>query len=111
MSDGGSDTEQQRISDSPPEPEPDRTVQEQILRLYGSEDLLETAVGFWAKLLVEFAIVAVPVALLVIVPGFVVSYFDLYARLTFSWVVGAWVAFVTTVTGFTWCFTEATIDD
>jgi hypothetical protein len=45
------------------------------------------------------------------VPGFVVSYFDLYARLTYSWVVGAWVAFVTTVTGFTWCFTEATIDD
>lgn len=85
-------------------------MQRRILGLYRSDTLVRTLVGFWAKLLVEFAVVALPVGVFVTLPGLIAAEVGVHPAITVTRVVGLSVTFVVTVTGFVWCFTAATAE-
>lgn len=54
-----------------------QTRQEQIMKLYNADNLPHVAIGFWAKFITEGVIVAVPIAVLVILPGFILAYLNI----------------------------------
>lgn len=81
-----------------------RTVLEWILERYRSPRLDETILGFWAKLIVEFAIVAFPVAVIVFPIGIGLQTLGLIGG-TPSHLVGLWGVLSVTTIQFTWCFT------
>lgn len=87
------------------------TLQRRILELYRADTIGRTAVGFWLKLCVELGIVVVPTVLIVLIPGIAAVRLDTHPLLTLPRVVGIWASFVVSVTGFTWCFIEATTEE
>lgn len=100
-------SEQQELSDVDAE-SATRTRQEQIIDLYNANDLPHIAVGYWAKLIVEAVIVAVPLAVFILLPGMLLAFLGV-GPFTYGGVLTAWIAFSTTVLGFSWCLTEAVI--
>lgn len=102
------DSEQQTLSESSPAPNPSRTTQEWILSRYHSNKMLQTAIGFWLKLIVEVVIVGVPLFLLIVVLGSVVVYFGFVQGITYIWLIIASATLTTTIIGITWCFTDST---
>lgn len=102
------DSTQQKLDDSASDVEEDsKTVQERIIALYVSEKLLSTFIGFGAKLAIEFGIVAVWGIAVILTPGAILAYLNI-GPFTYVGALGVWIAFSTTVGGFTWCFTAIT---
>lgn len=85
-----------------------QTRHEQILKLYTGDSLRDVALGLWGKILVEIGIVSLPLAIVILLPGILLAYFDI-GPFTYTIVISAWISFSTTVFGITWCFTEAGI--
>lgn len=83
-----------------------RNRHEQILDLYNGGSLGEIAIGLWSKIFVEFAIVSSPLIIIIVLPGLVLTYLDLWP-FSYSIVITGWVTISTTIFGITWCFLES----
>lgn len=99
---GDDSGEQQELSDVPAE---SKTYQERMLELYNDNRLSRIAIGFWLKLIVESAIVAVPIFLLVVIPGAVTHYLGFFP-FSYVWIVGSAFTVTGSIVAATWCFTE-----
>lgn len=106
MGSGGKQQELEEVMDD------SRTItwQEKILNFYNSDDLIEVAVGYWLKLLVEALIVGIPLFVIIVLPGFSLVYLNI-GPFNYGSVFTGWFAISTTVLAFSWCFTEATAGD
>ena len=80
------------------------TYQERIMNLYNHKHLRWIAVGFWLKLSVEAAIIAVPIFLLAILAS-VLTYFGV-VPISYLWIAGSFPPVVVSLTAAAWCFTE-----
>lgn len=100
--------DQQELSENAAEPD-NQTRQEQIIKLYNADNLPHVAIGFWAKFIIEGVIVAVPIVVLVIVPGFILAYLNI-GPVTSLKVIFICGSFSVSVLLAVWCFTESTIE-
>lgn len=87
-----------------------KTIQEHILSRYKSNDLFDTAVGFWSKLLVEAFIVAAPLAVVILIPGVALAWFGI-GPITYANTALTWITFSTTIVAFVWCFIDVETED
>jgi len=110
MSSDEGGTEQKQLTEEKPEPDPSRTVQERILALYQSNKMIDTAAGFWGKLVVETIIVTAPLIVVILIPGWIAAYFDLHPWFTYLGVALTWMSFTISIMAIVWCFTEATVE-
>ena len=101
--------EQQTLTDSEAAADEEKTTQQIILEWYISESLPRTALGFGGKMLIESAIVGLWTVVFIILPGICLAYAT--QRVSYIQVFGTWMAITTTIVGFTWCFTFATVEN
>lgn len=80
------------------------------MNLYNANTLTHVAVGFWLKFIIEAIIVAVPIGVFLIPPGFILSYMDI-GPITYLNTILAWISFTGTVLLSVWCFTESVIEE
>lgn len=96
--------EQRKLSEEVPD-EPARTIQERVLTLYNSSNLLEVAIGFWLKLFFEAVVVALPLILLFLFPTWILSWLNL-VPVTYFEGATIWLSLSTTILLAVWCFSE-----
>lgn len=106
MSDGSG--EQQELTDEPIENKAE-TIQERVIRLYNSPNLIELALGYWMKVLYEAMVVGTGL----LIPAFLasgLSYFGLIP-ITISHIWGLWGSLTVSIFAITWCFSEPSTSD
>lgn len=100
--------EQLKLSERSPA-EPTQTIQERVMVLYNSPSLIEIAIGFWLKVIVEAMIVSLPLMFFLLVPLWVLTWIAV-VPLTYFEGVTIWLSLSTTVLLAVWCFTERKAD-
>lgn len=97
--DGG---EQQELGDST-EIAPPKSRQARIIELYDGDSLREIAAGLWGKVIVEAAIVAAPIGVIILPVGFILAYLNI-GPFTYVNILISWLTLSGTVFGIVWCF-------
>jgi hypothetical protein len=87
-----------------------QNIHQRVLSLYNSNRTLEVAMGLWSKIVIEIAIVAVPLALIILLPGLFLARMN-FGPITYANTIGLWITFSTTIFGITWCFLENAATD
>jgi hypothetical protein len=94
--------EQQQLADVAAE---SKTRQEQVLELYNDNRVSRIALGFWLKLGIEAAIIAIPLAGLVLIPALILRQLEVLP-FEYQSILGWYIVTATTLTSIAWCMTE-----
>lgn len=100
-------SEQQQLTDVPAD---SKTVQERIMNLYNDKRLSRITVGFCLKFAVEALIVGFALAVILVIPAFVMRYVGILPY-SYSWIIGGYIPLTGTILAGTWCFTEGATSD
>lgn len=79
------------------------TRKQTLIEYYESDALWKVAIGTWAKLTFEWAVVSVPLAVLLTVLGAVSPTFSFTVSPTADSIPVIWASVTTTVLGYSWC--------
>ena len=101
--------EQQELTEISPERQ-SKTIQQQIIELYNSPNLIHVTVGFWSKAIVEILIIAVPLFVVIVLPGSTLAWLEI-GPFTYTRVFVTWVSFSTSIFAITWCLSDPALSE